>query len=674
MSVFGGESAASERGRRKPCGTPGARQLVPVPDERQCVLCFSLDSDADPCFEDITMIWGYPVVAVLGVNRNVSKLCIYCRKGHWACYYPANTTKGLPDKIGSDPVAYKKYHELLAHCIAQLKESQDIEFRIRWPTEKKVLQHLTDSANVWEEAPDLYILKADYERDHGPEAAARNGHKEGYNLKNELCVIVPESNVMKKRKEVRETTRLKRTLDEGNLEDQVGDVSMESRWQLMRNVSLFDGSGIDGKASSSSGTTMAALLKWGAGPSAGAPAQTQAHALEPTPTPSPNPKTKAPLADADACDDMDDDQIAPMFGGSPFSARAPADGGDVAPRAGPRALKAGDGKGPGAPAKPKAKNVGKPGAKGRCARPKGAAAEAATAAHRTRVGRPARNTSATIGEVITSFERIPYDAQEANFRLFFGDQFKVQSGYVQRLLKSHEGNAESITAEDEYDAHLVRQKQLWAVNELMTAYRKTAGVASPAFDANCQEITTYLKGKPAATLNFPPPVRMLQLQGKIQKAKPELFWKLVHVDSFRNHGFDAPEVERETTCAAAVACATQGETHEKVDESLQSLCGALLGDRNAEADSTLEEITAVFRLVHICIHSSHSNMHMFMFVRTSVRTVSTCMADHGCPPRVCLLWAGFCADAHTYISVVMILPGDVTEARFEDDRSAVGAA
>ena len=115
---------------------------------------------------------------------------------------------GVIDLITNSAAESQKFFKLQKACIEHIKETRDLEKHIPWEAAQKQLLHLSDSSTIWEQPADLYIPYKDYVLEQGDPAVNGKGHVTGNNMDGELCVIVPESRIMKKRREVRDTNRL----------------------------------------------------------------------------------------------------------------------------------------------------------------------------------------------------------------------------------------------------------------------------------------------------------------------------------------------------------------------------------------------------------------------------------------------------------------------------------
>ena len=88
------------------------------------------------------------------------------------------------------------------------------------------------------------------------------GHRRGKDLNGKECVIVPECSYMTRSRQVKDTKRLKKTMDDGSAN--LSPDQVYKKWKDLQGCSLMEGEGIDGRAiTSGQGETMQALLGLG---------------------------------------------------------------------------------------------------------------------------------------------------------------------------------------------------------------------------------------------------------------------------------------------------------------------------------------------------------------------------------------------------------------------------
>jgi len=124
----------------------------------------------------------------------------YCMKVFQARFHPRYKLSTLPSALGSDKELHDRFMTLMNFCISKVKEAGDRSVRIKWPSESQLIS-LQEDIMIWEDPDDLYIPYDDYVAKHGSPTENGKGHSTGYNNRNELCVIVPESNIMKRKRQ-----------------------------------------------------------------------------------------------------------------------------------------------------------------------------------------------------------------------------------------------------------------------------------------------------------------------------------------------------------------------------------------------------------------------------------------------------------------------------------------
>jgi len=175
----------------------GAEGVV-LPDGRQCSICLHYDTDNDICFVARFWPWGYAPIVIKGVLRNVGKTCFYCMRVFQAKYHPKHKIKGMPNFLGGDDKEHTKFFKHVVYCQEQGRNHTGplSELRITWPNDEKIL-HNSEILDLWEEPDDLYIPTQDYLQQYGDPATNGLGHRSGTNKHGVMCIIVPESNVMR---------------------------------------------------------------------------------------------------------------------------------------------------------------------------------------------------------------------------------------------------------------------------------------------------------------------------------------------------------------------------------------------------------------------------------------------------------------------------------------------
>jgi hypothetical protein len=113
-------------------------------------------------------------------------------------YYPRYKLKEMSSHLGSDQEQHGKFVNYRKWIVIKYAESGEVDVAVRWPSDEQIEQVVQDAVVV-EQPADLYIPWMDYVQEHSDPRTNGKGHQTGHNSKNELCVIVPESNVEKRR-------------------------------------------------------------------------------------------------------------------------------------------------------------------------------------------------------------------------------------------------------------------------------------------------------------------------------------------------------------------------------------------------------------------------------------------------------------------------------------------
>ena len=120
-------------------------------------------------------------------------------KVYQARYYPRYKLKQMPALLGSDQEQHAKFVNYRRWIVIKHTDSGQTDVYVHWPTDEQIEQIVQD-AIVVEQPSDMYIPWQDHVRDHGDPRSNGKGHQTGNNSKGELCVIVPESNIEKRRR------------------------------------------------------------------------------------------------------------------------------------------------------------------------------------------------------------------------------------------------------------------------------------------------------------------------------------------------------------------------------------------------------------------------------------------------------------------------------------------
>lgn len=500
-----------------------------VPDGRSCTVCHVRDDAPDPAIPGRTVLW------------RPGKVCLYCYKTIRSNYYPKYTTKGVIVLIGGadNKDECDKYYALRSHCVEGIKASQDPDAYIPWGEGRKKLDHILDSSWVWEGPKDKYIPWPEYVATHGDPRTNGLGHQTGKNPNGIFCVIVPESNVMTRKREIKDTMRLKRTLAQAD-EDSDPQNGMEDRWKQLQGVSLLDGTGVDTTSAvpaQATGTTLASLLGWSVGASGvssvmPSPAQPYRHTQF-------QQSERHEQSAASSTDDFSD-SFKPLFDGMGHT------GANSALTATPPKLA------------PQARlDVPVPVPVAKKARSEAVSPSGIATAGKKKVGRPGRDIPDTIRKAISQFSGCKEDPQDGDYRLFFGDQQQSQMRFLAKLKKDHEGYMNKIEDEVELGVRMQEQKKLNAVVDIITSFSKSKGQSCTAFKAAHARIVQFLQAGTRVDLAMPVPVKHLLFDADIQEATPSRFWELIGDEQLREIGFK--EIEHEQHQVITRACVTHVE-------------------------------------------------------------------------------------------------------------------
>eukprot|EP00973_Karenia_brevis_P026041 3593410-Karenia_brevis.AAC.1 len=143
-----------------------------------------------------------------------------------------------------------QFLELKQHCVVAIMTSRDPMAYISWTHVRKEIEHKITYQTKWMEADDLYVPYDDYVKDQGDPLQNGKGHRIGWDIKGRKCVIMPESNCMRRRKETVDSLSLKRKLDESEgPDDPRGDDHLDQKFKSLSNVCLMEGTGVDSQKS-----------------------------------------------------------------------------------------------------------------------------------------------------------------------------------------------------------------------------------------------------------------------------------------------------------------------------------------------------------------------------------------------------------------------------------------
>ena len=482
-------------------------------------------------------------------------------------YYPALTQKGVADLIGLDQEANKLFHVRRHHLIETVKKAGFLDIRVQYPSDMKSLHHMLDSDTQWCEPDELYIPYDTYTRDYGDPKTNGRGHAIEKNPKGVLCVVVVESDVMRKKKSVTDKVRMHTVLDDGA--NKLEDNQIDLKWQAMRRVTLFDGSGVDSSVDlpdSSKGTSLADLLGWDA--SGTASSSNTAVDLRP------NVERTDSAPARKGGSDSEDDTVHPLMQLCFNSAAA-----STPPRTRARL--------PQQPQQqqlqqqqpqPQQQQQQQEPSSGSGKRKSNAPAEGEP---KKKAGRPARDPVDEAAKSIKQFSMVPDDNDDPAYQLWFGDHRKNQERFLTRVKSALDSYLKTVTDESRVAEHMSTRKQLECVIQIVLNFNKLSGGSCKAFPKALTETRKYMTAAPTCILDLPVPVRRLELEGILETAThspPEEFWPHVALDNLRGAGIQNTETRQKTFIADAIAERTQAKCITDVSTDLIAFFTPVAGD------------------------------------------------------------------------------------------------
>jgi len=256
--------SASSRSRSPPLSLRGRSRcqveedkarahVLAVADGRDCKLCGGKDDEPDPTSLKQFRLWGYPPKQIEGVLRNQGRCCYICMRVFQGRYHPKHILKNMPTVLGSSQEEHDRFNKFSTSLLHQIREKGSLNFRIDWEVEEQ-LYHISVNQTVWEDPADLFIPLADYIMANGDPKTNGLGHSSAKNRKGVDCVVVPESNIQKRKVQRVEKASLQRCIDNGK--NQVGEGQLLQKFEDLGNVIRM----ACGSASSGGGTSLAFLL------------------------------------------------------------------------------------------------------------------------------------------------------------------------------------------------------------------------------------------------------------------------------------------------------------------------------------------------------------------------------------------------------------------------------
>ena len=481
------------------------------------------------------------------------------------------------------PEQVSKFKALREHSIEVIKAAEDPTVFIVWKDTRAKLDHLMDDSIVWEAPKDQYWPVDEYMRTKGMPETNGLGHRRGKDLNGKDCVIVPESCFMTRYRQVKDTKRLKRTLDDGSAnlsQDQV-----HNKWKAMQGCSLMDGEGIDGRAiMSGQGQTMQALLGLGlfSGPGVAPRNQGIQYGNQQPPIVQTPPSSSKQFSQSSPVDFGD--AFVPVFD-------LGNDKGTSEIGAGATGQRVSHGVWPSGTLK-----LG-----GRRGQPTGTGSTADPKALPKRLGRPPRDVAVLVRQTIDSFESCSSDEKDSEHRLFFGDASDRQKGYLSKLQKDFEEWVKKSEDEENIEMHLQDQKKLKAIITITTAFKKHKRHPQE-FQKQFQSIRQFLESDPPLELQMPAVIICAEYEATLQEANEHDFWVYLQTEKMSVAGFKDIPQKQERFTIEAVATLVQCPSYDDAAKSLYDFCFALDSSLSGGlAANIVEQISWIGKVVKVPI-------------------------------------------------------------------------
>lgn len=228
-------------------------------DGKPCQVCAAKDDSADPAFPDQVLQWGYAPRLVNGVYKTQGRTCYYCMKVYQAKYSARCKLGELCSFIGKSQEEHDAFMALRKVCVDKVVEAGDKRAHIVWPTDEQLVQLMED--NIIHEMPDeLLVPWSEYVDAYGDPRSNGKGHSTTQNSMGMLCVVVPESNIERRKRQRVSKTQHRRVLDDGR--DKLTDDQLVTKFRDVSNQQLA-AAGVS--SSGAAGCTLDSLLGGGIG-------------------------------------------------------------------------------------------------------------------------------------------------------------------------------------------------------------------------------------------------------------------------------------------------------------------------------------------------------------------------------------------------------------------------
>ena len=486
-----------------------------VPDGRSCSLIRKhKDTDECPSNPLKKRRWGYPPVRSGGVWRNQGSTCASCHKVFQARYHPGKKLREMPAFLGSDPDEYARFCAFVDHVEAHVKETSDWDSYVRWPDEDKILEHVSEAATSLLQPDELFVTEEDYTKKFGSPTKNGKGHRRELNSKGEPCVVMPESNVERRRHSQTEKARLRRTID--NDKNNVGEGQLEEKFGTLRSLISGAVGGTGAPLSSLSGGGSLLTMAVGGAPggpltscgnaSSLSPGQPSSSSRKALPTP---PKA---MLEAASVDERPFSMLAPLHAAtsdSPAASQLPQ-GQQQQQQTSP-------------PVKGKQKrkldqtNI----------------THAGPEPKRKHPGRPRTDPSNKVRTQLVTFSQVPDDTTHPTYRTFLGDEHKPKSRQFSELDKALTAHMEHETEVEVFDLMAVEKKRLAGMVMVCTAFVKHGETDSLMFYKCFLEAQNWLQLDPKVEVDFPALVKRVAFEGEVQNALPERFFDLISMSGLQ---------------------------------------------------------------------------------------------------------------------------------------------
>jgi hypothetical protein len=487
------------------------KQALVTTSGKLCLLCKTSESSPDPCFAGCTRLWGKPPYKKrCGEFTNQGDVCYYCQKPYMSMWYPKTKLSEMPDLLKHRDQRVK-FFAMSALCVKTVLETQST-LRVCFPKDS-VLHHDSEDKVIWEEPDDLYIPFWEYVKKKGDPRTNGEGHITGKNRRNQICVIVPESNILRRKRQHSESARISREIDDG--QDLLEEGLLECKQAGV--ASTFMDMGLD---SGQAGVGMALNLFGNGGNLQGLACNA---GYEPT--------VEVVSEDLPALGavppiliKMEDEHIE-----KPVKAR---------------------GRGRGVARDSKAKAVTRPGVAPVAAEvgfnlPGKSARNAANVGiMKGCKGRPKRDPLVMVRFELESFSLIPDNQSDPAFRKYFGDEHKTKHRYLVDLARKLDNEISECTCHEDLASLQIMRKRLQAVSDVACAFIRSAFTASEDFMKCYNEKLLYMKLEPVCSVEWPVTVSKAVYEYGLIQASPQKFWAALHSDALGAHHLEPSDAPR----------------------------------------------------------------------------------------------------------------------------------